>query len=66
MKKKVYNVNVDAVDDEYKPFVKDEMTSGDIALLGRAIMHNKMTSVKDKLFGWYYERKSKKKGNEKV
>lgn len=54
---KKVKVNMDNFeDDELKPFIKEEMTRDDIALLGHYIIKEKFRKLKYKLFGWYYER----------
>ncbi|MFX0132514.1 MAG: hypothetical protein ACFFDN_02590 [Candidatus Hodarchaeota archaeon] len=53
-------------DDEYKGLLKEEMTKQEVAMLGTIIMKDKISKLKYKLFGWYYERKSKNKNQKKV
>lgn len=59
MKKFVKKVDVDSVPEKYKGLVKPEMTYEDMSILGKAIMKEKFYKIKQKLFWWYYERKSK-------
>lgn len=41
-------VDVNNVSDEYKPFVKENMTTADIGLLGKAIVKNKLFKLKER------------------
>lgn len=45
-------VDIDKIDDEYKPFIKDEMTTVEISLLGQAILKNKVANIKNKISRW--------------
>lgn len=53
--------NLDNIPDEYKPLVKEEMTRDEVALLGTVIIRDKIARLKNKMFGWYYERKKRVK-----
>jgi len=47
-----HKVNVDAVDEQFKPLVKEEMTNEEIGQLGTAIMHYKIECFKNKVAEW--------------
>lgn len=68
IKIKKYKINLNNIpdDDPYKGLMKEEMSKQEVAMLGTIIMKDKIDKLKHKLFGWYYERKSKTKNNEKV
>jgi len=65
---KKYKINLDDIpdDDEFKSLLKEEMTVGEVAMLGNIILREKINKLKHKLFGWYYERKTKTKNNKKI
>lgn len=64
--KKTFRVNLENIPDELQPLVKEEMTKDEVALLGTIIFKMKYEKFKNKLMGWWYERKSKTKNREKV
>ena len=59
--KKTHSVNVDKIPDDYKCLVKPEMTNDEIATLGNVLIRMKYENLKNRLFGWYYEKKLKRK-----
>jgi len=61
-----HRVDVDKVDEEYRSLVKPEMSNNEVAQLGVVIAKQKLSKIKNKLFGWYYERKSKKQSKKKI
>jgi hypothetical protein len=61
-----HKVNMDNVDEKYKPLVKENMTTQEIQILGEIILKEKIQNLKNKLFGWYYKRKNKKNNKKKI
>ena len=61
-----YKVDVDKVDEEYRSLVKPEMTNNEVAQLGVIIAKQKLSSIKNKWFGWYYKRKAKKQSKKEI
>lgn len=61
--KTTFKVNTSNIPDELQPLVKDEMTRQEIALLGNVILRMKIDKFKNKIFGWWYNRKRFKNKN---
>ena len=57
---KPIKVNTKDIPDELQEFVNDKMTKEEVALLGYVILQQKISRIKQKLFGWLYDRKTKK------
>jgi len=66
MKKIKHKVNVESIDEEYQSIVKPEMTNYEVGQLGMIVLKTKISRLKNKLFGWYYDRKTKKKNQKKI
>jgi DNA primase len=64
--KKTFRVNLENIPDELQPLVKEEMTKDEVAMLGTVIMKMKYEKFKNKLMGWWYERKPKIKNRKEV
>lgn len=50
MKKKI-KVNIDKIDDKYKPLAKEEMSYGELSLMGTVILKDKIANLKQR-FSW--------------
>jgi len=53
-------VDMENLDEKYKPYFKEEMTRQEISIAGTLILKQKLSNIKYKLLGWYYEKKHKK------
>jgi len=66
MKKIKHKVNTENIPEEYQSIVKPEMTNAEVGQLGVIILKQKIANTKNKLFGWYYDRKTKKKNKKEI
>lgn len=55
----VKNIDVDKLPDDIKPFCKEEMTKGEVTLLGQYIIHTKINNFKQRVRGVFGRKKRK-------
>jgi len=66
MKQIKHKINIENIPEKYKSFVKPEMTNQEISMFGTIILKEKIQNIKNKLFGWYYEKKIEKNNRKKI
>lgn len=63
---KTYKIEIEKYPEEYQSLLKHEMTAYEISNLGNIIIKNKFKNIKNKMFGWYYDRKIKRENRKKA